>query len=105
MTLTVTLEPLAAGCARLTATTLFETPSRRVHEFVKLVPGQMVAIDHVSPPRFRLIALFEAEGGGTRITWRQIFASKEDCEKVKGFAAPANEQNLDRLAAELAAMR
>lgn len=73
--------------------------------FVELVPRRKVVIDHVVPPRFRLIALFEAEGGKTRITWRQIFASKEDCERVKGFAAPANEQNLDRLAAELTAMR
>jgi uncharacterized protein YndB with AHSA1/START domain len=73
--------------------------------FVELVPGQKVVIDHVVPPRFRLIAQFEAEGAGTRISWRQIFESKEVCDQVKGIAVPANEENFDRLAAELAAMR
>jgi uncharacterized protein YndB with AHSA1/START domain len=72
--------------------------------FVELVPGQKVVIDHVVPPRFRLISQFEAEGSRTRITWRQIFESREICEMVKGVAGSGNEDNLDRLVAELAAM-
>lgn len=70
--------------------------------FVELLPGRKVVIDHVVPPQFRLIAQFEAEGSRTRITWRQIFESREICDKVKGVAGPGNEDNLDRLAAELA---
>lgn len=72
--------------------------------FVELVPGQKVVIDHVVPPRFRLIALFGEEGIRTRVTWRQIFESKEVCDNVKEIVVPSNEENLDRLAAELAAM-
>jgi hypothetical protein len=68
------------------------------------VSAQKVVIDHIVPPRFRLIAQFEAEGTRTRITWRQIFESQEICDKVKGIVVSANEENLDRLAAELAAM-
>jgi hypothetical protein len=81
-----------------------EPPTLKESVFVELVPGQKVVIDHVVPPKFRLISQFEAEGSRTRTTWRQIFESREVCEKVKGVAGPGNEDNLDRLAAEIAAM-
>jgi hypothetical protein len=49
------------------------------------------------------IALGE-QGGKTRITWRMLFESAAECDKVKKFAVEANEQNFDRLEAELARM-
>ena len=44
------------------------------------------------------------QDGKTRITWRMLFESAAECERVKRFAVEANEQNLDRLEAELAKM-
>jgi uncharacterized protein YndB with AHSA1/START domain len=38
----------------------------------------------------------------TRLTWRQCFESAHARDRVAGICIPANEQNLDRLQAELA---
>jgi uncharacterized protein YndB with AHSA1/START domain len=57
-----------------------------------------IIIQHVSPPHFHLVASFEEiNGSKTRITFRQVFETVSECEKVKMFAVEANEQNLDRL--------
>jgi hypothetical protein len=39
----------------------------------------------------------------TRV-WRTLFPSAADCDKVRRIAVDANEQNLDRLEAELSRM-
>ncbi len=49
------------------------------------------------------IALAE-QGGKTRITWRMLFESAVERDNVAKFAVEANEQNFDRLEAELAKM-
>ena len=40
-------------------------------------------------------------GTGTNLSWVGRFRTVEECERVRKFAGPANEENLDRLAAEL----
>ena len=71
--------------------------------FTDVAPDRLV-IDHVSPPRFTLTITLAPERGKTRLTWRQRFPTAADCERIRALAAPANEQNLDRLAARLALM-
>ena len=44
------------------------------------------------------------QAGKTKLTRRMLFESVAACDKVKRFAVEANEQNLDRLAAQLAKM-
>jgi hypothetical protein len=44
---------------------------------------------------------FEAELGRTRVVFKMIFNSAEECEKVKRYVVKGNEQNFDRLEAEL----
>ena len=69
--------------------------------FVELSDSRIV-LRHVSGPRFVLTATLEAlEGGRTRLTWAQEFETEREYEAVKDFAPQANEQNFDRLAAEL----
>ena len=46
--------------------------------------------------------IFDEESGGTRLTWRMRFDSLAECEKIRTFVAGANEQNFDRLGAQLA---
>jgi uncharacterized protein YndB with AHSA1/START domain len=71
--------------------------------FLEIVRPERIALRHESKPRFELIAtLAELGGGKTRITWRMVFESAAECERVKVYAVVANEQNLDRLEAELA---
>ena len=66
-------------------------------------PGRMV-FDHISPPRFLVVATFEERNHQTQVAFRMIFNSAADCEKLKAICVPANEQNFDRLEAELRRM-
>lgn len=71
--------------------------------FSEITEPERVVIQHRSSPRFQLtIALDEVTGGQTKITWRQLFETAEECERIKVYAIDGNEQNLDRLAAHLA---
>lgn len=70
-------------------------PNRIV--FAELVEPKKIVIDHVSEPKFRLTVAMENVPEGTKLVWTQLFETVEDYDKVKGFAVPANEENLDRL--------
>ena len=73
-------------------------------EFIELEPAKRVVLEHLRPMhRFMMTMTLAEEAGKTRITWRLRFDSVEECERVKQFVVPANEQNLDKLAAELLA--
>src|SRR5215203_6158973 len=62
------------------------------------VSANRIVIHHISNPKFYLIATFEEKDHErTRITFRQVFETEEDFNKVKVFAVDANEENLDRL--------
>jgi uncharacterized protein YndB with AHSA1/START domain len=69
---------------------------------VGVVEPERIVIEHVSAPRFQLTITLVPEAGKTRLTWRQRFPSAAECDKIRALAVPANEQNLDRLAAHLA---
>lgn len=72
--------------------------------FVEVVPPERIIFDHVSGHRFRVIATFSEQRGKTELIFRMLFETASECERVKAFAVGANEQNFDRLAAELATM-
>jgi hypothetical protein len=44
---------------------------------------------------------FEAQGSRTVVGWRQVFDTAAERERIAEFVIEANEQNLDRLAAEV----
>jgi len=44
----------------------------------------------------------EAERGGTRRTWAQAFDEARVLQSIRRIVVPSNEENLDRLEAELA---
>lgn len=60
-----------------------------------------VVIRHLAPA-FRLTITLDAGAGGTRVGWRQVFDDAALCRQLAPMCIPANEQNLDRLEAELA---
>jgi uncharacterized protein YndB with AHSA1/START domain len=71
--------------------------------FVEIVKPERIVFDHVSAPHFQVIATFaEQAGNKTLLTFRMVFKSAAECDKVKSFAPEANEQNFDRLEAQLA---
>lgn len=64
-------------------------------------PGRIV-LTHLRPMhRFVMTMTYDAEAGGTRLTWRLRFDSAEEVERIRQFVVPANEQNFDRLATVL----
>ena len=71
-------------------------------EFGDIVPDERVVIHHRSAPEFTLTITLGAEAGGTRIGWRQRFATAELCRHLTPLIGNKNDENLDRLEAELA---
>jgi uncharacterized protein YndB with AHSA1/START domain len=70
--------------------------------FTEIVAPERVVVEHVGAPhRFELTITFAAQGARTLVGWRQVFDTAEEKLRIAAFVAPANEQNLDRLAAEV----
>ena len=74
-------------------------------EFIKIEKPVLIAWNRISKPIFQVVATFEAiSSDRTKIVFRQIFNSANECSKVKRFAADKNEENFDRLEVELTKM-
>lgn len=69
--------------------------------FTRIVPGELFEIEHLSGHHFILAIELRPVEQGTRIDWRQTFDTVAHYEQLSGFVAAANEQNLQRLAAEV----
>ncbi len=70
--------------------------------FVEVVRSERVVLRHLSRPCFEMTITLTAESGKTRIGWRMLFETAADRDRIAKFSVDANEQNLDRLEAELA---
>lgn len=70
--------------------------------FLEVVPPERVVYLHLAPMhRFRMTMNFFEQDGQTTLTWRMLFDSAADCDRFKSFIIAANEQNFDRLAAQI----
>ena len=66
--------------------------------FKEIVKPERIAFLHLLPVHeFLLTAAFEEFGVKTKLTFRQLFNTAEECQRIKTFILEANEQNLDRL--------
>lgn len=72
--------------------------------FVEVVRPERIAFNHVSDHKFKVTASFAEEAGKTRVTFRMLFETAAERDRVKTHVTEANEQNFDRLEAELARM-
>lgn len=72
--------------------------------YAEVVPGERIVFDHLNGPRYHATITFADDGGKTRITWSMVFGSDSEYRAVKERAGIGNEENLDRLEAELARM-
>lgn len=72
--------------------------------FLEVAPGERIVLEHPEPEthRFRMEMTFADEAPGTRLTWRMRFAHPEEAARVREAVLAANEENFDRLAAQLA---
>lgn len=74
-------------------------------EFTHIDAPNLVAWKRYSKPLFRVVATFgETAPGETHVVFRQVFDTPEECNKIKPHVMDKNEENFDRLEAELRSM-
>lgn len=75
------------------------------NRFVEIREPERIVIEHLAQPHHFVATLtLEAQGTGqTRLGFHMRFDTVQERERVAAYVIPANEQNLDRLQAELAA--
>ena len=80
-------------------------PGRLEKRFVEVDPPRLVVLDHIDPVHgFRMRMEYEPVAPErTRLIWTVTFTSDEESERVRDAFLAANEQNLDRLEAEIRA--
>jgi Activator of Hsp90 ATPase homolog 1-like protein len=71
-------------------------------EFIKIEKPSLIAWFRISKPLFTVLATFEIiSTAKTHIIFKMIFDTPEECDKIKKFVVDKNEENFDRLEAEL----
>ncbi len=74
-------------------------------EFIKIEKPNLIAWKRFSKPLFQVVFTFkEITSDQTKIVFRMIFDTPEECNKLKPFVVDKNEENFDRLEKELAKM-
>ena len=72
-----------------------------VNVFAEIEAPMKVVIQHTSEPKYRLTITLEPSAEGTVVFWAQVFESSEVARRIEHIVVPANEQNLERLSAEV----
>lgn len=66
--------------------------------FTHVEPMKKVAWKRLTPPHFSMEVGFEkSEDAQSVISFRMIFETAEECEKMRKYVEPKNEENFDRL--------
>jgi uncharacterized protein YndB with AHSA1/START domain len=74
-------------------------------EFIKIDAPSMIAWKRFSKPIFQVVATFEElTKDKTKLVFRMLFNTPDECRKIKPFAVDKNEENFDRLENELSKM-
>ncbi len=70
--------------------------------FKVVEPHKLITWTRVSQPYFDMEVEFQKlNDSKTSISFKMIFDTAEECDKIKRFAGPKNEENFDRLEREL----
>jgi uncharacterized protein YndB with AHSA1/START domain len=69
--------------------------------FELIEPPNKIVIRHISLPLYRLTIELTPTENGTTVSWSQTFDDDDVARRVEKIVRPANEQNLDRLSAEV----
>ena len=74
--------------------------------FIAIREPELLVWNRISKPLFQVEATFDELGKEeTKVTFKQKFATAEECEKLRKFVPEKNEENMDRLNAELQKMK
>ena len=69
--------------------------------FELVEPPRKVVIRHISQPLYRLTIELVSSERGTTVSWLQELDDAEVAKRIAKIVVPANEQNLDKLSAEV----
>jgi hypothetical protein len=69
--------------------------------FAEIDAPRKIVVQHVSQPKYRLTIVLASSALGTVVSWSQAFESSQVANRIEHIVVPANEQNLDRLSAEV----
>ncbi|POY39503.1 ATPase [Flavobacterium alvei] len=74
-------------------------------EFIKIEEPSLIAWKRFSKPLFQVLATFEeVTKDKTKLVFKMVFTTAEECSKLRPFVVDKNEENFDRLEVELAKM-
>lgn len=74
-------------------------------EFIKIVNPSLIAWKRYSKPIFQVVAMFEEiSDEQTKLVFKMLFDTAEECDKLRPFVVDKNEENFDKLEVELAKM-
>lgn len=74
-------------------------------EFLKIESPSLIAWKRHTQPYFKVLVTFEEINEfQTKIVFKMLFETPEECNKMKRFVVDKNEENFDKLENELAGM-
>jgi len=65
--------------------------------FVEVAKPDRMIFDHLGEHEYRAVITFTDESGKTKVIFRMIHRTAEECERVRPYVVEGNEQNFDRL--------
>ncbi|MBK7969837.1 MAG: SRPBCC family protein [Bacteroidetes bacterium] len=75
-------------------------------EFIKIEEPALIAWKRHSKPLFQVVATFEDMGSDkTKLVFKMLFETEEECGKLKPYVIDKNEENFDKLEVELTKMK
>lgn len=75
-------------------------------EFTKIIAPTLIEWKRFTQPLFNVIAQFEiVEQHQTKLIFKMVFGTPEECAKIKKFVVDKNEENFDKLELELEKMK
>ena len=67
-------------------------------EFIKIESPLLIAWQRHSNPIFQVVVHFERiDSESTKVVFKMLFATPEECNKLRKFVVDKNEENFDRL--------
>lgn len=74
-------------------------------EFIQIDIPSLIAWKRYSKPIFQVVATFEEVSKvKTKLVFKMLFNTADECRKIKAFAVEKNEENFDRLENQLSTM-
>lgn len=75
-------------------------------EFIKIDKPNLIAWKRHSKPLFQILTTFETVAENqTKVVFKMLFETEEECQKLKPYVVDKNEENFDKLEVELSKMK